>query len=147
MDPGSIDGAVGTDVTRLQAYARRPDAPGFTELQDAARIAQGRGAKGFLLIYRGMEGASIEKRTIPLTEEVKIGCQDGGVNTVVIADQKKTISRRHLCVSPEGNNFYVEDLGSTNGTFFETARVTGRTLLNRDGVLAFGDARAAFYKL
>lgn len=45
------------------------------------------------------------------------------------------VSRRHVQVTATGGEFLVEDLGSTNGTHFEGARVTtvrvaaGATLL------------------
>jgi diguanylate cyclase (GGDEF)-like protein len=42
------------------------------------------------------------------------------------------VSRRHACVWQNGGQFEIEDLGSSNGTFLENGRVSGRTEL-RDG--------------
>jgi pSer/pThr/pTyr-binding forkhead associated (FHA) protein len=36
-------------------------------------------------------------------------------------------STRHARIAPQGDDWYVEDLGSTNGTYLDRAKVTGPT--------------------
>jgi pSer/pThr/pTyr-binding forkhead associated (FHA) protein len=52
-------------------------------------------------------------------EELVVG--RAGDADVILADP--TVSRRHACVSPEGETAVVEDLGSSNGTFVNGERV------------------------
>lgn len=44
-------------------------------------------------------------------------------STLVLDDDYA--STRHAKLSPRGNDWYVEDLGSTNGTYLDRAKVTG----------------------
>jgi serine phosphatase RsbU (regulator of sigma subunit) len=48
------------------------------------------------------------------------------------------VSRRHAQVVREGNVFYVEDLGSGNGTYLNGKRIAGRTPLRSDDRLKLG---------
>ena len=54
-------------------------------------------------------------------------------NTVVI--ENPAVSSHHACVFRSGDDFIVEDLESTNGTFVNEKRVTRRTLQSGDVVL------------
>lgn len=51
-------------------------------------------------------------------------------NAVVI--DHSAVSGHHACVSLDGSNFVLEDLGSTNGTLVNERRVTRHTLQNGD---------------
>jgi phosphoserine phosphatase RsbU/P len=48
------------------------------------------------------------------------------------------VSRRHAQVVREGNSFYLEDLGSGNGTFLNGKRIAERTPLRADDRLKLG---------
>jgi pSer/pThr/pTyr-binding forkhead associated (FHA) protein len=54
-------------------------------------------------------------------------------NTVVI--DNPAVSSHHACVYSDGNQFIVEDLQSTNGTFVNEKRITRQTLRDGDVVL------------
>ena len=54
------------------------------------------------------------------TQPVLIGRADD--STLVLTDDYA--STRHARLSPRGNDWYVEDLGSTNGTYLDRAKVT-----------------------
>jgi pSer/pThr/pTyr-binding forkhead associated (FHA) protein len=48
-------------------------------------------------------------------------------STLVVADD--FASTRHARFSPRGEQWLVEDLGSTNGTYLDREKVTGPTLV------------------
>jgi ABC transport system ATP-binding/permease protein len=54
------------------------------------------------------------------------------VNDIILNDLE--ISRRHAAITFRGGRYFVEDLGSTNGTFVNGRRVTVATPL-KDGDL------------
>jgi pSer/pThr/pTyr-binding forkhead associated (FHA) protein len=55
-----------------------------------------------------------------------------------------SVSSRHAVVSLEGGRWWLEDLGSTNGTFVNDARVTGRAPLRNGDVVQVGLVTARF---
>ena len=48
------------------------------------------------------------------------------------------VARRHAQVIREGNVFFLEDLGSGNGTYLNGKRIAGRTPLQSDDRLKLG---------
>ncbi len=74
----------------------------------------------FLIVTQGsLAGTRISLGTQP----VLIGRADD--STLVLADDYA--STRHARLSPRGSDWYVEDLGSTNGTYLDRAKVTTAT--------------------
>ena len=51
-----------------------------------------------------------------------------------LALAEATISRAHAAVGFDGASFYVEDLGSTNGTMVNGARISRQVLKNDDEI-------------
>ena len=51
-----------------------------------------------------------------------------------LALAEATISRAHAAIGFDGRLFYVEDLGSTNGTLVNGARVTKQALKSDDEI-------------
>ncbi|KUI37128.1 FHA domain-containing protein [Mycobacterium sp. GA-2829] len=66
------------------------------------------------------EGALTGTRITLGTQPVLIGRADD--STLVLTDDYA--STRHARLSPRGSEWYVEDLGSTNGTYLDRAKVT-----------------------
>jgi pSer/pThr/pTyr-binding forkhead associated (FHA) protein len=66
------------------------------------------------------EGALTGTRITLGTQQVLIGRADD--STLVLTDDYA--STRHARRSPRGSEWYVEDLGSTNGTYLDRAKVT-----------------------
>ncbi|HEX7137957.1 MAG TPA: FHA domain-containing protein [Vicinamibacterales bacterium] len=62
-------------------------------------------------------------------------------NTIVI--DSPAVSGHHACAALEGNDFVLEDLASTNGTFVNDARVSRHILRNGD-VIRIGDHKLEF---
>lgn len=69
------------------------------------------------------QGALAGTRITLSTQPVLIGRADD--STLVLTDDYS--SNRHARLSPRGAEWYVEDLGSTNGTYLDRAKVTTAT--------------------
>ncbi|HEX7354803.1 MAG TPA: FHA domain-containing protein [Mycobacteriales bacterium] len=90
----------------------------------APKPAKGRGRAraGVLLVTEGaLTGTRIQLGTSPVT----IGRAED--STLVVADD--FVSTRHARFTPRGEQWLVEDLGSTNGTYLDREKVTGPTLV------------------
>ena len=83
----------------------------------AARAPKTRGAARFLVVT---QGALANTRITLGTQPVLIGRADD--STLVLTDDYA--SERHARLSRRGDDWYVEDLGSTNGTYLDRAKVT-----------------------
>ncbi|MFC4606202.1 FHA domain-containing protein FhaB/FipA [Rhodococcus kronopolitis] len=73
-------------------------------------------AKNLIVTQGALAGTRITLGTQP----VLIGRADD--STLVLTDDYA--STRHARISPRGTDWYVEDLGSTNGTYLDRAKVT-----------------------
>ena len=69
---------------------------------------------------------------VPLTKEVSIGRVDGASASLPDVDLSKDgglekgVSRRHARIARRGNEVFVEDLGSMNGTFLNCEKLRPR---------------------
>src|SRR3954453_17450976 len=97
----------------------------------AVMVKRGLALRGTLLPSRGQrrntprqlvvtEGALAGTRIQRGSQAVLIGRADD--STLVLTDDYA--STRHARLSPRGSEWYVEDLGSTNGTYLDRAKVT-----------------------
>jgi pSer/pThr/pTyr-binding forkhead associated (FHA) protein len=75
-----------------------------------------KGAKYLVVTQGSLAGTRISLGT----QAVLIGRADD--STLVLTDDYA--STRHARLSPRGDDWYVEDLGSTNGTYLDRAKVT-----------------------
>lgn len=82
--------------------------------------------KSYLVIEEGI----IKERVIPVEVEVTMG--RGTNNDIRLADP--TVSRYHARVSVADGQAFVEDLGSSNGTYVNDERVSKSALANGDGL-------------
>ncbi len=88
-------------------------------------------------------GAEHTKKIIEITEmEVVIGRDGSGGAQVVVPHQ--SVSSRHARIKFESGKFYVEDLGSANGTFVEGNKVMGLTPLDTQAAVTFGTVDCLF---
>jgi pSer/pThr/pTyr-binding forkhead associated (FHA) protein len=97
----------------------------------AVMVRRGLALRGTLLPSRGQrrntprqlivtDGALTGTRIQLGSQPVLIGRADD--STLVLTDDYA--STRHARLSPRGSEWYVEDLGSTNGTYLDRAKVT-----------------------
>jgi hypothetical protein len=73
--------------------------------------------------------------TLELREPTRLG--RGGENAVRL-DGDDFVSTRHAMLEPRPDGLWVEDVGSTNGTFVNGARVTTARLLATGDVVRIG---------
>ncbi|RZS91258.1 type III secretion system (T3SS) inner membrane Yop/YscD-like protein [Motilibacter rhizosphaerae] len=116
--------------TRLASRGRggaaaRP-APAPAREERPARPRRRRGAPSLLVVTEG----PLAGTTVPL-EDAPITLGRAAGNTIVLADEYA--SSHHARFFGDDGTWYVEDLGSTNGTWVERARVAEPTAV-RPGV-------------
>ncbi|MGH3567923.1 MAG: FHA domain-containing protein FhaB/FipA [Pseudonocardia sp.] len=105
-------------VVRSDLYS----AAGLRSLVTGGRAARGSGRRAprQLLVTQGaLAGSRVSLDGRPIL----IGRADD--STLVLDDDYA--STRHARISQQGAEWYVEDLGSTNGTYLDRAKVTGPT--------------------
>ena len=73
--------------------------------------------------------------TIELFDVARIG---RGVENMIRLDADTTVSNRHASLDSRTDGLWVEDTGSTNGTFVNGSRVTSARLLQAGDVIRIG---------
>jgi FHA domain len=130
-------------VVVLELRAPRPEATpaaaaGAAPVPKAGRRerkAEGRGAARLRLV----EPPARRGEVFPISDEVTVG--RGGGCGVVLADDSY-VSTLHARLFQRDGDSFVEDLGSTNGTFVNGKRVGAVTRLRRGDRLQFGQTVA-----
>jgi predicted component of type VI protein secretion system len=87
-------------------------------------------------------GPTVGKEFPLEAQEISIGRDS--TNTVAISDAE--VSRRHARMEFRGSAYAIQDLGSTNGTFVNGARVSGMQQLNPGDVVSFGEGIVLAYE-
>jgi len=113
----------------LPAAGAAPARPGRERKSDS------RGA----LRLRLLQPAARKGEVVPIPDEVTVG--RGGGCGIVLADDTY-VSTLHARLFQRGGESFVEDLGSTNGTFVNGERVTAATRLRRGDQVQFGQTAA-----
>jgi hypothetical protein len=60
------------------------------------------------------------------------------INDIVLQDLE--VSRRHAQITFQGGRYFIEDLGSTNGTFINNQRISVPTWLNDGDLIEMGES-------
>ncbi len=94
----------------------------------------------YQLVIRSGAGAG---KVLPL-EKSELHVGRDVTNDLVVSDEK--VSRRHARLYSEGDQYVVEDLGSTNGTFINGARLSGPHLLRVGEQITFGETSIVSYE-
>lgn len=82
-----------------------------------------------------LEPADRKGKTFELADEVTVG-RAAGCQVLLTGDD--TVSQLHARIFKQDGKFFVEDLGSTNGTFLNRKRVGGPVALRRGDRLQVG---------
>jgi hypothetical protein len=86
-----------------------------------------------------LEPAEHRGESYPLGDEITVG-RGGGCGIVLTADQ--FVSTVHARVFRRGDDVFVEDLGSRNGTYVNGERITSTTKIRRGDRVQFGQTVA-----
>ena len=107
--------------------------------EDAAEALEDLGVKGPALVVRsggGRAGETFhpegERTTIGRSPDCEIFLDD------------VTVSRRHAVLVQRDGHFFIEDLGSLNGTFVNRRRIEAETQLENGDELQIGKYRLSF---
>ena len=80
-----------------------------------------------------IEGATSTKEHELTRPEIVIG-RDPNVDLTI---PSPAISRRHARLTRQGEGYFLEDLGSSNGTFLNDERLSGQRLLKNEEMKFF----------
>jgi pSer/pThr/pTyr-binding forkhead associated (FHA) protein len=95
-----------------------------------AKVKRGKTARTVVVTEGALAGTRITLGDSPIT----IGRADD--STLVLTDDYA--STRHARLIPRGGQWLVEDVGSTNGTYLDRAKVTGPTPVPLGAVVRIG---------
>ena len=125
--------AVTLEVTGRSA-ARRGGAAQTTQFRQPAKSSKGRarGKSPSVLVVRGEDGRKLSSH--PLQETVQIGRAEA----CHVRIDDRYASQFHARLYPRNGSWYVEDLGSTNGTYLNQRRLTGSTEVHAGDVVRIG---------
>jgi pSer/pThr/pTyr-binding forkhead associated (FHA) protein len=110
-----------------------PVKPKGKAIKEQARRATGR--KGGSPVLRLTAPPELRGRTYPIAEEITLGRAAGCQVTL----DDTYASQLHARVFQRDGTIYVEDLGSTNGTYLNRRKVTGPMVLQRGDKLQIGN--------
>ena len=100
-----------------------------------AAPAAGGGGRGTAARLKVVEPAEKRGRTFDLGDELTIGRASG---CQVALEDDKAVSQLHARLFRRDGRLYLEDLGSTNGTYLNAKKVTGPVALHRGDRLQVG---------
>lgn len=115
-------------AVRADIFGARPPRPRAATVPRAARPAKperGRGRTKHPTTLVVTDGALTGTRIRLGAAPISIGRAED--STLVLGDDY--VSTRHARFTPRGDQWLVEDLGSTNGTYLDRTKVTGPTLV------------------
>jgi FHA domain len=102
--------------------------------QPATKAARGRskGKPPTNVVVKGEDGRKLS--SLPLREVVQIGRADA----CHVRIDDRYASQFHARLYPKDGSWYVEDLGSTNGTYLNRHRLSGSTEVHAGDVVRIG---------
>ncbi len=119
-------------ATEPRRRGRRRAAAPVAAPAAAPRGRRGRGNPSELLAVEPAESAG---RRYPLGDEITVGRAAGCQVTV----DDTYVSQLHARVFQRDGQYYVEDLGSTNGTYLNRVKVAGPMLMHKGDRLQVGN--------
>lgn len=101
------------------------------------------GQKIILRFRNSSKAGSIQELPLEKFDKVTIG-RDQGCDVVFHPDQDDLVSRAHSKISVERDGFWIGDLGSRNGTYVNSQRVSGRVKLLPGDIVQLGPGGPEF---
>jgi pSer/pThr/pTyr-binding forkhead associated (FHA) protein len=118
----------------LRAMWVQVSAPATSAAAANETTARGAAPAAPVARLRVIEPAAEKGRTFDLTDEVTVGRASG----CQVALTDPTVSQLHARIFRRDGRLFVEDLGSSNGTYLNRKKVSAPTALRRGDRLAFG---------
>jgi pSer/pThr/pTyr-binding forkhead associated (FHA) protein len=122
------------DVAR-RGVLRSRGAPAPTVTTSLPAPPKGRKARGAATELVAVEPAESAGRRYPLGDEITVGRAAGCQVTV----DDTYVSQLHARVFSRDGQIFVEDLGSTNGTYLNRAKVAGPMVMHKGDRLQIGN--------
>jgi len=99
-----------------------------------------------MLVLEDGQSFSLTRETTTLGRSDPLEGVDPDVDLAVHGGYERGVSRRHALIHHEGENWSLEDLGSTNGTVLNRDKVSpgGRLPLSEGDVIHLGHLKAVF---
>ena len=119
---------------------RRPRAPAAAEAPEIDKSVMPTEPGYWLVMRRGPHPNQIFQ-----LERALVNIGRDRANDIAIRDGQ--VSRYHLRLTLEGQDYWLEDLGSTNGTRVNGARISQRARLSDGDIIALGDSILLTYDL
>jgi pSer/pThr/pTyr-binding forkhead associated (FHA) protein len=134
--PAAAPSGAGAGGARSRSAApARPAAPAAAPAGAAGAAPSGRRKKGRPTELVATAPASRQGSVYPIGAEVTVGRAGG---CAISLPEDTFVSSLHARVYTNGNQVLVEDLGSTNGTFLNEAKLTSPTPVTRGDRLRVG---------
>jgi serine phosphatase RsbU (regulator of sigma subunit) len=124
---------------RIGRSVKLPDFDG-NEICLAASGEPGSGIMAYLVVLKGANA----KEKIPLNKDRILLGRNANCDIVFPANDF-AVSREHACIVRVEKNFFIEDLGSRNGTFVNNQQVTSRTQLTENDRVRICDFVYSFH--
>lgn len=106
----------------------------------AAALSERQQEHVFLRVLVGDAAALIPDTLFPLTPVTSLGRSSG--NTIVVDDGYA--SAEHALITLRGHHWWLEDLGSRNGTLLNDLPVNEATVLSVGDIITIGDTQLKF---
>jgi pSer/pThr/pTyr-binding forkhead associated (FHA) protein len=125
--------AVALEVSGRAAARRGAATAHTTQFRQPAKAKGRRGGKApSAVVVRGEDGRKLSSH--PLNDTVQIGRAEA----CHVRIDDRYASQFHARLYPRNGSWYVEDLGSTNGTYLNRHRLTGSTEVHAGDVVRIG---------
>jgi ABC-type multidrug transport system ATPase subunit/pSer/pThr/pTyr-binding forkhead associated (FHA) protein len=98
-------------------------------------------SSSFKLTLLNSQNPTASEEIVITMMEVVIG-RDGSADVTI---PSQAVSRHHAKLTRENNGYVIEDLGSSNGTFVNSQKLTGRRLLRSGDQIRLGKAVTLVY--
>lgn len=93
-------------------------------------------------VFVVIEGKMLHQQWTMEKDNIIIGRDD--VSDIVIPERK--ISRKHVRIQRQGNDFFIHDLGSSNGTWLNGKKIEGiNSLFDGDEINLAGETSLRFF--
>lgn len=106
----------------------------------AAALSEQQQEHAFLRVLVGDAAALVPDTLFPLAPVTSLGRSSG--NTIVVDDGYA--SAEHLLITLRGQHWWLEDLGSRNGTLLNDLPVNEATVLSVGDIITIGDTQLKF---